>query len=179
MGWRLSKGVIGYPDTGTSFLIMPQAVYEKIMPVIIAGNQYDTDSDGYYYVYCDGKFNSLYLLMGDTWFEIPPSVYLFKIPNYTQFCYIGMGHVSSTYWLLGDTFLRSYYSVWDSPGNQIGFAPHKTSVASTISLADLALPPTAFSPGNEVVGIILEVFSILMLGGFAAGTIVYVVYSIL
>lgn len=177
--WKLSDNTIAYPDTGTSFLIVPESVYHKIMPVMIGKADFDMDQSDYYYVYCNGTYNSLYLLLGETWFEIPPSVYLFTIPGYEQYCFIGITHISDSYWLLGDTFLRSYYSVWDSPNNRLSLAPHKTSIAQTFSVAEMALPQTSFNSAEDIIGSVLEVVAITLVGGVTVGTTVYLLYKLL
>ena len=64
---------------------------------------------------CDlSKYQSVYLLMGEIWFEIPPSVY---VESGVGKCFIQLGSNQADWWLLGDTFLRNYYSVWDSPNH--------------------------------------------------------------
>ena len=45
-----------------------------------------------------------------------------------------MGFVvnSYDYWLLGDVFLRGYYSIHDASGKRLGLTPHITSKVGTI-----------------------------------------------
>lgn len=80
--WKLNENSVAYPDTGTSFLIMPEAVYHVVMPVIIGTNEHTIDRDDYYIINCNDEFESLYLLIGDKWYEVPPSQFIFPIPGY-------------------------------------------------------------------------------------------------
>ena len=65
---------------------------------------------------------------GGYWFTMEPKDY---INNWYGECWICMfeneGFGVDDYWLLGDTFLRGYYSVHDYESMRFGFAPHSTS----------------------------------------------------
>lgn len=126
---------------------MPELVYYYVMPVLIGNNDHTKDTDGYYIIRCSDEFPSVFLLIDDHWFEVPPSTFIFAIPGYPDYCYVGIHHVSDDYWLIGDTFLRGYYSVWDNPNNRIGLAPHKTSIAKIIAKNEKnPMPSSTFTP---------------------------------
>lgn len=85
--------------------------------------------DGFYYGSCDEKeYRSLYLELGSCLFEVHPSTYLIAFQNSAE-CGFGIVPMGSDSWLLGDVFLRNYYSVWDHDNNRIGLVPHRTSQA--------------------------------------------------
>lgn len=58
-----------------------------------------------------------------------------------------MGIVSATdmtYWLLGDTFLTGYYSIYDNSDHdnaRVGFAPHATS-SKPVLVENSSIPST-------------------------------------
>lgn len=57
-----------------------------------------------------------------------PSDYILEIEtDGTSGCIIAIAASDIPYMILGDSFLRGYYSVHDMTNNRIGFAPHKTS----------------------------------------------------
>ncbi|MFT7814945.1 gastricsin-like [Arapaima gigas] len=115
----LCYGCQAIVDTGTSFLTCPQQYIGFLMQTIGAeAGQY-----GGYYVDCNANdLPTLSFNIDGVNFLLPPSAY---IMNY---CMVA---ISSTYlpsqngqplWILGDTFLREYYSVYDRTNNQVGFA---------------------------------------------------------
>ncbi|TNV79572.1 hypothetical protein FGO68_gene16302 [Halteria grandinella] len=145
MGWAMQDVSTACLDTGTSLMYLPKRVFPKVIKALLKGLKH-LRSSGYYYGPCDTSlYQSIYIMMGDTWFEIPPSVFVEASPGY-QYCFIEIGASEDDTWLLGDTFLMNYYSVWDNDNNQVGLAPHITSTASTIPVATLAIPTTAYVP---------------------------------
>ena len=47
-------------------------------------------------------------------------------------CVLGFEAGTQTYFILGDVFLRGYYSIHDLENNRIGFAPHRNSHKSKV-----------------------------------------------
>ncbi|XP_069801438.1 gastricsin [Dendropsophus ebraccatus] len=121
-GW-CSQGCQGIVDTGTSLLTAPQGEFANLMQYIGA----QEDQNGNYAVSC-GNIQSLpticFTISGVS-FPLPPSAYILQSNGY---CTVG---IMPTYlpsqngqplWILGDVFLRQYYSVYDLGNNQVGFA---------------------------------------------------------
>jgi len=79
---------------------------------------------GTYYLKCDKeKYESMFLELGDYFFEIPPSSILRDFSAYGyKWCDLGFRYEQSDDWLVGDTLFRSYYNVWDEENALIGFA---------------------------------------------------------
>lgn len=67
-------------------------------------------------------------MIGGYWLEFAPEDYIIVInQDDITGCLLGFGASDMPYWLLGDVFLRGYYSVHDMDNDRIGFAPHKNS----------------------------------------------------
>lgn len=62
------------------------------------------------------------------WLEFHPDDYVIEVTNgNVTGCVLGFTASEMPYFLLGDVFLRGYYSVHDHTNDRIGFAPHATS----------------------------------------------------
>ncbi|XP_077695191.1 gastricsin-like [Eretmochelys imbricata] len=123
-GW-CSGGCQGIVDTGTSLLTAPQEIFSQLMEDIGA----QENSYGEYMVSCSSidSMPTISFTISGTSFPLSPSAYV--LPSNSGECVVG---ISPTYlpsqngqprWILGDVFLRSYYSVYDVGNNRMGFAP--------------------------------------------------------
>ncbi|XP_030077409.1 gastricsin [Microcaecilia unicolor] len=121
-GW-CSQGCQAIVDTGTSPLTVPQQYMGYLLQYLGAEqNQY-----GEYLVNCNNVQNlpTISFVINGVSFPLPPSAYILQNNGY---CSVG---VEETYlpsqngqplWILGDVFLRQYYSVFDMSNNRVGFA---------------------------------------------------------
>ncbi|XP_069481351.1 gastricsin-like [Ambystoma mexicanum] len=121
-GW-CSQGCQGIVDTGTSLLTAPGQYYAALMQDIGATQ----DSNGQYVVSCSslGSLPTLSFTIGGNTLPLPPSAYILQSNGE---CSVG---IMPTYlpsqdgqplWIMGDVFLRQYYSIYDVTNNQVGFA---------------------------------------------------------
>lgn len=130
-GYYLTYYSIATLDSGTSLMLVPIELYQSLMDMMLHG--VDTSYKyGYYWVDCtDAGLESLYILVGNQYLEVTPSAYLIKAGN--GLCVIGIQQSTDHSWLLGDLFLKNFYSVWDDSINAIALAPHKTSASSALT----------------------------------------------
>lgn len=116
-------------DSGTSFTVVPKEVFKTILSQFteVGLNQ----SDGYYTVPCSEANQDKFFTFnfGNSSSSPHPSINVnlsqFVIPNVpgdTQ-CVLGFDVSDDDTYILGDTFLRSAYAVYDLVNNQIGIAP--------------------------------------------------------
>ncbi|XP_074792061.1 gastricsin-like [Natator depressus] len=122
MGW-CSQGCQAIVDTSTSLLTIPQ----QFMNYFLQGVGAQENEYGEYVVDCSRvqSLPTISFTINGVSFPLPPSAYILSNNGY---CSVG---VMPTYlpsqnrqplWILGDVFLRQYYSVYDMGNNRIGFA---------------------------------------------------------
>ncbi|KAM4047759.1 gastricsin-like [Anomaloglossus baeobatrachus] len=120
-GW-CSQGCQAIVDTGTSPLTIPQQYMGTLLQYLGAQQE-----NGEFVVDCNNVQNlpSISFTINGNQFPIPASGY---INQYNGYCSVA---VEETYlpsqngqplWILGDVFLRQYYSVYDMSNNRVGFA---------------------------------------------------------
>ncbi|XP_015676045.1 gastricsin-like [Protobothrops mucrosquamatus] len=120
-GW-CSEGCQGIVDTGTFLLTIPQQYLTDFVQTVNDGY------DGSYAVDCNNVQNmpTITFFINGSQFPLPPSAY---VSNNNGQCSLAIEptYVSSStgqpLWILGDVFLKEYYSIFDMGNNRVGLAP--------------------------------------------------------
>uniref|UniRef100_B3P3E4 GG22191 n=2 Tax=Drosophila erecta TaxID=7220 RepID=B3P3E4_DROER len=109
-------------DTGTSLVLVPQQTYHNLLNTLSARQQ-----NGYFVVTCrSGSLPNINILIGDTVFPLTPSNYLMEIIlDRKPVCVLAIAPINRGFWVLGDIFLRLYYTVFDATEKRIGLAKAK------------------------------------------------------
>ena len=111
-------------------IYMPKKEYTAIINQITKNHKCYLYDAGDYYCQCKSVYDSGYpdivLDIGKIKLTLQSKWYLMKL-NYTGSnpdCFIGISldeSLADNYWILGDTFLRAYLTIYDKTNNQIGF----------------------------------------------------------
>ncbi|XP_018432305.1 PREDICTED: gastricsin-like [Nanorana parkeri] len=121
-GW-CSQGCQAMVDTGTSLLTIPQQFLGTFLQYVGAQqSQY-----GEYVVNCNNvqSLPTISFTINGVQFPLSPSAYILQNNGY---CTVGVevtylpSQNGQPFWILGDVFLRQYYSVYDMGNNRMGFA---------------------------------------------------------
>nr|XP_004663588.2 cathepsin E [Jaculus jaculus] len=121
-----AEGCQAIVDTGTSLITGPPHKIKQLQEAIGA-----TPMDGEYAVDCDSLSNlpNIAFLINGIAYTLSPADY--TLQDYVdgmQFCGSGFQGLdiappSGPLWILGDVFIRQFYSVFDRGNNQVGLAP--------------------------------------------------------
>lgn len=109
-------------DTGTSLIAVPSKVAEEINRKIGAQKSFR----GLWTVDCDAiaKLPSMTFRFGDLDFDLPASDYIMQTPGmcFSAFMGIDVPPPAGPLVIVGDAFLRAYYTVYDMGKHRVGFA---------------------------------------------------------
>jgi len=113
-------------DTGTSLLAGPQSSVDKLTAKI---PKVEEDCSNV------GSLPTISISMNGRDFEVGPDFYVVKAKDDAgkDACLLGIQGVNAgvPIWILGDVFLRKYYTVWDKDQSRVGFALAKPPSDST------------------------------------------------
>ncbi|CAL8304557.1 unnamed protein product [Lota lota] len=104
-------------DTGTSLIVGPNSDIASINSAVGA-----TSSNGDFVVNCNSIYQMpavVFHISGQE-FTIPASAYVRQSQYYG--CRTGIGNGGSDLWILGDVFIRQYYSIFSRAQNMVGLA---------------------------------------------------------
>jgi len=115
-------------DTGTSLIAGPSAMAASLLQAVNKGNNL---------ISCQNinTLPNLTFNLSGVVLTVPPSIYTIAIGGGT--CQIGIqSSPIGTLWILGDAFMRNFYTVFDRAQNRVGFA----------TLANNIPPPNPTNP---------------------------------
>ncbi|RFU75308.1 eukaryotic aspartyl protease [Trichoderma arundinaceum] len=129
-------------DSGSTLTLLPPSVVRQIANGLGTSGM---DSSGFYIVDCDlaEEDGTIDFEFDGVTIEVPYSELIRQVSSNPPQCYLGMMG-STQFALLGDTFLRSAYAVFDLTGNMVHLAPYSNcgtrlqTITSTSSLQNLA-----------------------------------------
>jgi len=118
-------------DTGTTLLVGNKSNVDAVYAQIPDSGPIDTkfDAEGFYTFPCDSSIDLSFMFAGKE-FSVPSDLFnLGPVDNTTNTtCVGGLVWVpyllkrNFTRWIMGDLFLRNYYSLYDLDENRIGLA---------------------------------------------------------
>lgn len=118
-----SDGCQAIVDTGTSLLAGPTTAISNIQSYIGASE----DSSGEEVISCSSidSLPDIVFTINGVQYPVPPSAYILQNDDVCSSGFEGMDIPTSSgdLWILGDVFIRQYFTVFDRANNQIGLAP--------------------------------------------------------
>ncbi|ORX78652.1 Asp-domain-containing protein [Basidiobolus meristosporus CBS 931.73] len=109
-------------DTGSSLLVVPSALAELINSLLGAKKNFA----GQYTLDCSKipSLPSLTLTFGGKPFTLSADQYILKVQNQCVSGFMGMDipAPAGPLWIVGDVFLRAYYTIYDLGKHRVGFA---------------------------------------------------------
>ncbi|KAG0056457.1 hypothetical protein BGZ83_004964 [Gryganskiella cystojenkinii] len=140
-------------DSGTSLIIVPTkvaSIFHENIPGAI-----EVPSIGWI-LPCNTSAGDLNFTISGTQFRVPAEelVVLFRIPGYAEYCKSAVDiqdSASNSDWILGASFMKNVYSVFDYRALAVGFAQPSNvynTLANITILPNLSNPPTGPGAGN-------------------------------
>ena len=130
------NSVMAIVDTGTSFIIGPQDEIMQFLQPLLSEGMCSSTAAG---IYCDcGKkyslsdYSDLVFTLGGYQFTVPAESYMWQQGSQ---CMLLVGSLQEVgMWILGDVFLRNYYTIFDMDNQRVGFAGnvHKSKRSSRL-----------------------------------------------
>ncbi|EGX97102.1 aspartic-type endopeptidase (CtsD), putative [Cordyceps militaris CM01] len=138
-GKKAGVGKLAYIDTGTTYIFGPPSVTDKVHAVIDGSKK----QGAYYSVPCDTT-TPITVTFSGVDYQIPAKDWVgAKDTSGTCFSNIYGQEVVKDSWLIGATFLKNVYTVFDKDGGRIGFA--KTASGDSASSVSSSATPSGSS----------------------------------
>merc|ERR1711977_537131 len=137
------KGRLAFVDTGTSFIFCPPED-AKLVYALVAGAE--TTNNVTYTVPCTTT-TALTFTFGSTTYNVDSKDWVSPMANGICTGNIYGQAVTPENWLLGDTFLKNVYSVFDADKDRLGFA-QKNAAAATVSSTSTPSSSSTTSTGT-------------------------------
>ena len=107
-------------DTGTSLIMGPEYEVNQVLKLIKKGNDCEFKDD-YWFCDCDTEnYPSIHINLSGNDFEIVPENYILKSSGKCRV--LIKADKTLNMWILGDVFLRRYYTVYDLENLRVGIA---------------------------------------------------------
>ncbi|ORX95330.1 hypothetical protein K493DRAFT_337388 [Basidiobolus meristosporus CBS 931.73] len=106
-------------DTGTSLIVMPDNEADTVNSYI-GGTS--LGSQGLYTIPCSGDLPDVSLKFGGVQYTLSSDDYVLQDTDDTCISAFGSSGISQPIWIVGDAFLRKYYTVYDLGKKRVGFA---------------------------------------------------------
>lgn len=113
-------------DTGTSLFAGPTEDVKKIAAAVGA----KPFVNGEYTIDCNAGEDITFTLGGKD-FTFTPADYVIKDQSICLFAFLGLDVPGNPLWILGDPFIRKYYTVFDYGQKRVGFAPVAAATEAT------------------------------------------------
>ncbi|KAK9723360.1 aspartic proteinase precursor [Basidiobolus ranarum] len=107
-------------DTGTSLIAMPADEARQINQLL--GGISASNSQGIYIVSCKANLPNITFQIGGQSYVLTPKQYLLRDGNQCISAFTAI-QVNQPIWIVGDVFLRQYYSAYDVESSRVGLAP--------------------------------------------------------
>ncbi|KAH8556258.1 aspartic peptidase domain-containing protein [Umbelopsis sp. PMI_123] len=111
-------------DTGTTLIVGPSDII-RYLHASIEGSVYSVSSGWRLPCSTSNSTETIQIELGGTNFAVPVSDIVREATADTNLCYSGLVESGLPFTVLGDVFLKSWYSVFDFGRTRVGFAPSK------------------------------------------------------
>jgi len=122
-GTSVTTALNGIIDTGTSLLAGPSKDVTAIAKKL--GATASPLNPGQYFIDCNAKVPNIDIAFGGQTFSLTPAQYMLNVQG---ICLLGLTGIDvpapmGPLWILGDVFIREYFTVFDVDNARVGVAP--------------------------------------------------------